>query len=214
MKNTSDRKDLSLYEKVDMYHQILQRYLDAEKSSRGTYFAACYLVMSDTTKVPKAQRQDTALPSGDISSKEVPDYNLVKHFPKSIRSKAKLLLDSIHHKRLSDNSPTIDWNSRGELIYEGTPVAGSNITDLILDLLQTRKDFNPTGWQQFIRRLMTINFPEAYVGNLRRRQCMYQLKDPPARLLPTPPSKRSSRRRASPHTTLSKRRKWVNWEAL
>ena len=62
MKKTLERKDLSLYEKVDMYHQILQRYLDAEKAAGEPISLR---VMSDTKKVQKAQSQDTALPNGD-----------------------------------------------------------------------------------------------------------------------------------------------------
>lgn len=212
MKNTLDRKDLTLYEKVDLYHQILQRYLDAEKTV-GEPIAL--RVMSDTTTtMDQSQSQTTTPINKDQSSKEEPNYQLIKHFPKSIKNKAKLLLDRIHHQRLSDHEPTIDWNLKGELIYEGNPVVGSNITDFILDLLQSRKDFKPIGWQQIMRGLMTINFPEAYVGNVTRRQYMHQLKDPPARLLPTPPGKRNSRRRSSPARPMSKRHKWLKWEAL
>ena len=33
----------------------------------------------------------------------------------------------------------MSWTARGELIHEGVPVAGSNVVDLVNDLLRKRK---------------------------------------------------------------------------
>ena len=38
----------------------------------------------------------------------------------------------------------ISWTAAGELIHEGVTVAGSNVVDLVNDLLRKRKT-NPTG---------------------------------------------------------------------
>ena len=56
----------------------------------------------------------------------------------------------------------------GELIHEGAPVVGSNVVDLVNDLLRKRKTA-PTGWQPFARQLRAINLPMTLVGNVSRR---------------------------------------------
>ena len=52
----------------------------------------------------------------------------------------------------------ITWTARGELIHEGVPVVGSNVVDLVNDLLRKSKTA-PTGWQPFARQLRAINLP-------------------------------------------------------
>ncbi|KAJ8048769.1 hypothetical protein HOLleu_01218 [Holothuria leucospilota] len=81
---------------------------------------------------------------------------LLTNFPKSLKSKAKLLIDRISDHRQKEGDPVIDWNANGELLYQGETIHGSNLTDLILDVLHSRKDFNPIGWQQFIPYFLYI----------------------------------------------------------
>ena len=51
--------------------------------------------------------------------------------PKTMQAKARRLME--HLKR------DIVWTARGELIHEGVPVVGSNVVDLVNDLLRKRK---------------------------------------------------------------------------
>ena len=67
----------------------------------------------------------------------------------------------------------IAWNARGELIHEGVPVAGSNVVDLVNDLLRKRKT-DSTGWQPFARQLRAMNLPMELVGNVARRDYIRQ----------------------------------------
>ena len=60
--------------------------------------------------------------------------------PKTMQVKAKRLIE--HLKR------DIGWTGRCELIHEGVSVAGSNVVDLVNDMLPKRKT-DPTGWQPF-----------------------------------------------------------------
>ena len=46
----------------------------------------------------------------------------------------------------------IAWTARGKLIHDGVQVAGSNVVDLVNDLLRKRKT-DPTGWQPFALQL-------------------------------------------------------------
>jgi hypothetical protein len=45
------------------------------------------------------------------------------------------------------SSPDISWNEKGELKYKGETVQGSNVVDLVNDVLRKRKYFNPQGWE-------------------------------------------------------------------
>ena len=80
--------------------------------------------------------------------------------PKTMQAKASRLME--HLKR------DVEWTARGELIHEGVPVVGSNVVDLVNDLLRKRQTA-PTGWLPFARQLRAINLPMTLVGNVARR---------------------------------------------
>ena len=67
-----------------------------------------------------------------------------------------------------------------DLIHEGVPVAGSNVVDLVHDLLRKRKTDDPTGWQSFARQLRDINIPMELVGNSTRKAYIQQTATPTA----------------------------------
>ena len=48
---------------------------------------------------------------------------------------------------------TSKWNDRGELLHDGVAVPGSNMIDLVHDLLRKRKTTDHIGWQQFANQL-------------------------------------------------------------
>jgi hypothetical protein len=50
------------------------------------------------------------------------------------------------------SSPDISWNEKGELKYKGETVQGSNVVDLVNDVLSKRQYFNPQGWETFESR--------------------------------------------------------------
>ena len=85
--------------------------------------------------------------------------------PKTMQAKARRLME--HLKR------DIAWTARGELIHDGMTVAGSNMVDLVNDLLRKRKT-DPTGWQPFARQLRAINLPMELIGNVARRAYIWQ----------------------------------------
>ena len=88
------------------------------------------------------------------------EADVVDTVPKTMQAKARRLME--HLKR------GITWTTRGELIHEGVPVVGSNVVDLVNDLLRKRKT-DPTGLQPFARQLRDMNFPMELVGNVARR---------------------------------------------
>ena len=118
--------------------------------------------------------------------------------PKTMQAKARRLME--HLKR------DIAWTARGELIHEGVPVAGSNVVDLVNDLLRKRKT-DPTGWQPFVRQLRAINLPMELVGNVARRAYIRQATTPtPGRAPATLRAGAGSARRLLRWTPLARRR--------
>ena len=122
--------------------------------------------------------------------------------PKTMQAKARRLME--HIKR------DIAWTARGELIHEGVPVVGSNVVDLVNDLLRKRKT-DPTGWQPFAQ-LRAINLPMELVGNVARRVYIRQTTTatPSRRSANTPAAAAAaaagSARRSLSWTPLSRRR--------
>ena len=96
-----------------------------------------------------------------------------------------------------------DIRYRGELIHEGVPVVGSNVVDLVNDLLRKRKT-DPTGWQPFARQLRAINLPMALVGNVSRR----------AYIRPAPTVTPSRRLTTTPRAAAGSARRSLSWTPL
>ena len=155
MKTILDRKDLDDGTKVTLYNQVLQRY---------------NVLVDKRVKEPVrviAVGKEAGTEPEEASSTEADVVNTV---PKRLQAKARRLME--HLKR------NIAWNDRGELIHEGVPVAGSNVVDLVHDLLRKRKTDDPKGWQSFARQLRVINIPMELVGNATRRAYIQQTATP------------------------------------
>ena len=100
-----------------------------------------------------------------------------------------------HFKRV------IAWTARGELIHEGEPVVGSNVMDLVNDLLRKRKT-DPTVWQPFARQLRAINLPMELVGNVVRKAYIRQATT-------VTPSRRSAT--TTPRAAAGSARRSLSW---
>ena len=93
----------------------------------------------------------------------------------------------------------VDWNDRGELLHEGVAIPGSNITDLVHDVVRNRKTFEPVGWQQLTNQLRGSNIPMELVGNAARRQHIQRGKiTPRKKQAPTPRKKQTVSRQNTP----------------
>ncbi|OOZ11691.1 hypothetical protein BOW27_12040, partial [Solemya velum gill symbiont] len=69
---------------------------------------------------------------------------------------------------LNDPKHTLLWNSRGELLYEGKEIEGSNIVDLLKDSQREYGHGSPNGLTEFYRGLKEINIPRSLIGNAQR----------------------------------------------
>ena len=151
MKTILERKDLDDGTKVMLYNQVLQRY---------------NVLVDKRVKEPVRMIEVGKKAGTEPEEASSMEADVVNTVPKSLQAKARRLME--HLKR------NVAWNDRGELIHEGAPVVGSNVVDLVHDLLRKKKTGDPTGWQSFARQLRVINIPMELVGNATRKAYIQQ----------------------------------------
>ena len=172
MTSILDRTDIELSDKVRLYNQALLRYNGMTKTRANKPTRA---VVVPEEKVVNGEDEDAGNDSAD---------EIVATMPKSLHMKARMLTARL--KKM------VDWNDRGELLHEGVAIPGSNITDLVHDLVRKRKTFEPVGWQQLTSQLSGSNIPMELVGNAARRQHIQKGEIPPQKKQVTRPRKRQT----------------------
>ena len=192
MMDILDRKDLDDRTKVTLYNQVLQRYnvLSDKHVKEPTRVIT---VNESGTKAREAAAAAAAAAGTGVegavgapaTTSEI-EADVVDTVPKTMQGKARRLME-----RMKRN---MSWTVRGELIHEGVPIAGSNVVDLVNDVLRKRNT-NPTGWQPFARQLRAMNLPMELIGNVARRDYIRQAT--------TPTSSTPGRRRRIPATPRS-----------
>ena len=163
-----DRKDIDDRTKVTSYNQVLQRY----NALSDKHVKEPVLVVSLNESMSAAAAAPSRVEPGPVVEGTVGapatngiEADVVDTVSKTMQVKARRLME--HLKR------DIAWTARGELIHEGVPIVGSNVVDLVNDLLRERKT-DPIGWQPFARQLRAINLPMELVGNTSRRAYIRQ----------------------------------------
>ena len=115
MQTILERDDLSADELLKLYDQWFTQYLNIYDDYRPRPVAV----------VPEPVKQDLI------------DNENLERVPKTMKAKVQLLLEK------KKSSPDISWNEKEELKYKGETVQGSNVVDLVNDVLNKRKYFNP-----------------------------------------------------------------------
>ena len=149
MQSVLQRSDMSDVEKVQAYNQILQKYLE--------YYRPHKVV----TETRKENQEENKL--DDYVIKEV-----LNTIPISMKKRAEALL---HRIKIH---PDTSWNDRGEFIYQGRVLPGSNIVDLVHDMIRDRKSFKARGRLDFARALRQTNVPQHLVGNKKIWEWMHR----------------------------------------
>jgi hypothetical protein len=90
-----------------------------------------------------------------------------------MKAKVQLLLKKMK------SSPDISLNEKGELKYKGETVQGSNVVDLVNNVLSKRQYFNPQGWETFGEALREANVPQDLIGHEDRWRYITQTKRTP-----------------------------------
>ena len=127
MTSILDKTGIYVSEKVRLYNQSLLSYNDMAN-------------MSATKQTPVVVVKENETPATTYIMGEV-----VTTPPKALQEKGRQLMSSLKKTQ---------WNDRGELLHEGIVVPGSNVIDLVHDILRKRKTSEP-------HRLATVREPDA-----------------------------------------------------
>ena len=128
--------DLDDRTKITLYNQVLQRYnVLSDKHVKEPVRVVA--VNESMSAAASGVGSGAGLGPGPVAEGAVRapssgiEADVMDTVPKTMQTKARRLID--HLKR------DITWTAHGELIHEGVPVAGSNVVDLVNDLLRMRK---------------------------------------------------------------------------
>jgi hypothetical protein len=171
MQTILDREDLSADERLKLYDQSFTRYLNVYDDYRPRPVAVA----------PEPVKQDLV------------DDEILENVPKTMKAKVQHLLNKMK------SSPDISWNEKRELKYKGETGPGSNVVDLVNDVLRKRKYFNPQGWETFGEALREANVSQDLIGHEDRWRYITQTKR-------TPRSRKKQKERSPELGRLLKRR--------
>ncbi|KAG8238309.1 hypothetical protein J437_LFUL017844 [Ladona fulva] len=149
---------LSDHEKWNLYKQSLQRFLHFSDEERKPATLTISPVNSGKND-EEAMEETGHVNVHDHSASDRIRSEIVATVPKKFKKKAQLLVD-----RLA-SSGNIKWDQTGTISMRGNKLTGTNIIDLVGDLMRKRKDFSPTGLVPFLNSLSEINVPHEFIGN-------------------------------------------------
>ena len=167
-----DIPDIYVSEKVHLYNQTLLRYNEMTKTRANK---PTRVVVVNEEKVANEGNNDEE----NFTLREI-----VATMSKSLQLKARML--TVRLKNM------VGWNNRGELLHEGVAILGSNIIDLVHDLVRRRKTFEPVGWQQLSSQQRGSNTHMELVGNAARRQPIQKCEITPRKKQETTPRKKQT----------------------
>jgi hypothetical protein len=131
------------------------------------------------------------------------DNEILESVPKTIKAKVQLLLKKMK------SIPDISWNEKGEMKCKGETAQGSNVVDLINDVLSKRKYFNPQGRETFGETLREANVPQDLIGHEDRLRYITHTKRTPRSRIRQQSA--STIRPHSPKTPRNRRKEVQNW---
>ena len=140
--------DLSEDKKSQLYGQTLHQFQTAHRKA----------LENNKLQLPES-----------ISSKI--NQRIMDSVPTTMKKKARLLMSMLQ------DHPNLSWDEDGTVKMYGQPIPGSNIIDLVNDVLRQRKGIEPTGWQPFAEGLKAMNVPQDFVGNKKRWEWMHRSKE-------------------------------------
>ena len=157
-----ESQTLNEHDKASVYQQTLQKYLTKVNQS-NTRALQSQPYSNNTSR----QISDLNVPKENNTPMEEKtvkfEKRVVDSLPKTLQKKGGVLLD--HIKDTTD----LTWNDRGELIVKGQTIGGSNVSDLIHEILRARKlGYEPKGWSIFADSLRDSNVPIDLIGNKLR----------------------------------------------
>ena len=94
--------------------------------------------------------------------------DVLQHISKGHKNKAKALYRHI--------GPSLTWNQKGEIMYKGQTVYGSDIGRLIEDAVKSYSNETPVGKDVFYQALADMDIPDRLIHHKLRLLDMEKLK--------------------------------------
>lgn len=108
------------------------------------------------------------------------EKDIVSSVPVRQQGKARRIISAIKQR-----PDVLAWNEDWQLVYEGQPIDGTNVVDLIHSLLRERKPTTyPKGWKELREGIKRINIPLTFIGTK-----MAIMEEDSAPVRATPPKK-------------------------
>ena len=158
MNDWLEKDDVPGDTEATMYAQQLQRVKQLQNQVFRSEPSPVQMITQ--TEQTMTSESDTVTPSHQLNAT---DKQIIDFVSKTMQNSVKLLIQN-----LKDHSDVISWNDNGQLVLEGSIVPNSNIVDLVNDIMQKRKGFNPEHSNTFAKALTKIKVPEDYLRNLDR----------------------------------------------
>ena len=162
-------EDLSEAEKAQLYGQNLHKFKTAHQNTL---------------------KETSLFPQSDPNSSKM-NQLVIDSVPSTMKRKTQLLIS------LLKNNPNVSWGDDGTVKLYGKSIPGSNIIDLVNDVIRHRKGSEPTGWQAFAEGLRDMNIPQDVIGNRKRWDWMHRAPETLETDSITPKQKRTIRKTAS-----------------
>lgn len=153
----------NLTRKDDEMHQILESSLPAdEKWKKYEQLFNQYLIYKNPLKRKLNPSYEDDSDDEDKKLDGIPSEKIVGTLPKTMRRNAKNLLDFM---KGTSNQHRISWNEKGILKVNNKEIPGSNIVDLVNDVVRTRQKFSAMNKDAFIQLLNDLSIPREFIGN-------------------------------------------------
>jgi len=164
MQDILARHNVPADEKVKLYNQVLQRYVNYHDQRQMAARAPIPVTMVDG--VPASDEHESVTDTTTPIPADAVEREMLESVPPRMKRKAELLINRIKAH------PQLTWTDRGELVYKDQVVTNTNVADLVNDVLRRRKHFEPHGWQTFAQALKETNVPQDLIGHHERWQWM------------------------------------------
>ena len=150
MRQILNNREMSVGQKVDMYNQTLQKHSTFLEQRRNPNPATL-------PQLPTPPTTDSTPTTADPVFEDV-----IKSLPKTYQRKGRLLMERLQRH------PNMTWNDQGELVIKGNTLPGTNVIDLVNDVMRQRRKFAPRGWEEFAGELRETNVPQDLIGHPER----------------------------------------------
>lgn len=150
--------------KMNEYQEAMNDFaLLRDRIGRSQHFKQPKMVKKEYNNDTARENEDQKMKSDEALKKDDDDDDVdmesVSLLPVNVQNNAKKLM-----KYLRDRS-NVTWKKGGEVSIDGVPLRGTNITDLVSDVVHRTKLYSSSNLKPFLNAMVEANIPETLVKN-------------------------------------------------